>query len=438
MKSRLIKAMCLLVIASLVFGVSACGSNAEKSGTSSNASTQGTKEKTELTLWHVWPEGTSASAPPMQRTLESLSKKFPDVNISVDAIADSGDSYKTKIKAAVAADEAPDIFFTWGGGWSQAFVDSGKVLQLDSYLNDGTQDKIVKGTLSLLTYDDKVYALPTSVNVAMLYCNTELFEQNGLELPKTYEDLVNVCKAFRAKGITPLSVGGKDKWTVCMYHNGLALKTAGAQYCNDALAGKATFDTPQIKKSVEMLQELYKIGAFPEGALGINRDEGNVPFYEGQIPMLYNGSWEAADIYKSEKVKDKIKAINMPVVAGGDGVETDFLGGADQTFMINAKTADKDKTVEVYKYMLEELSKERYIDGVGAPAWKINYDTSKMENKLLLDIVEQYSKATNLTLWWNTVLTGKNAQDHEDLVIQALVGKITPDQFAASHRNMKR
>lgn len=414
----------------------ATGCSTKEGGNNADSSASKAPEKTTITLWHVWPDGAPA-APAMKKVLDAAKEKFPDVEIKVDAVADTGDAYKTKIKAAIAAREAPDIFYTWGGGFSKGFVESGKVLQLDPYLNDGTKDKLVSGTLSLLTYNDKIYALPVSVNFAMLYYNTELFEKNNLTPPKTFEEFVEVCKAFKAKGITPLAVGGKDTWTVAMYHNGIALKTTGSQYINDALAGKASFNTPEMKKSVELLQSLNKMGAFPEGALGLNRDEGQIPFLEGQIPMYYNGSWVASSIFSS-KVKGKIKAMNMPMVAGGKGAENEFLGGADQTFMLNADVKNKERTVEVYKFIMQNLSRERYLGGVGAPTWKVDYDTSKIENELLVDIVNQYSKATGLTLWWDTVLTGKNSQDHLDNVMQAFTSRITPDEFVSRYDKMAR
>jgi len=35
--------------------------------------------------------------------------------------------------SAVAANELPNIFFTWAGGFSSSFIDSGKVHPLDEY-----------------------------------------------------------------------------------------------------------------------------------------------------------------------------------------------------------------------------------------------------------------------------------------------------------------
>lgn len=424
----------LIAVVALLVNVTACG----KSGDTPVKGESGEESsKLKLTLWHVWPEGTSTAAPAMQKALEETKAKFPEVEFQIDAVADTGDSYKTKIKTALAAGEAPDIFYTWGGGFSKGFVESGKVLELDPYLNDGTKDKLVSGTLDLLTYHDKIYALPVSMNVAMLYYNTELFEKYNLQPPTTFDELIEVSKAFKEQGVTPLAVGGKDKWTVAMYQNGIAMKTAGTKYVNDALAGKASFDTPEIKKSVELMEELYSIGAFPDGTLGLNRDEGQIPFLEGQIPMYYNGSWVASNIFDST-VKGKIKAINMPIVEGGVGTETEFLGGADQVFMINSGVKDKDKTVEVYKFLMESLSKQRYMSGVGVPTWKVDYDTSSLENQVLIDIVDKYSQSTGSTLWWNTVLNGQNAQIHEDTVMEAFIGRITPEEFVKRHDAMVR
>jgi ABC-type glycerol-3-phosphate transport system substrate-binding protein len=83
----------------------------------------------------------------------------------LDVDATENETFKTKIRTAVAANEAPDIFTYWAGGYMKNFVTAGKLLALDDYLNDGTKDKLLDGTLDNMTFDGKVYGLPHTMDV---------------------------------------------------------------------------------------------------------------------------------------------------------------------------------------------------------------------------------------------------------------------------------
>jgi len=74
----------------------------------------------------------------------------------------------------VAVNELPDLFYTWGAGFAKPFVESGKVLPIDKYINDGTKDKLLPNTLENFTYNGKIYSLPTFVTAGIFYCNKEL------------------------------------------------------------------------------------------------------------------------------------------------------------------------------------------------------------------------------------------------------------------------
>ena len=46
----------------------------------------------------------------------------------------------------------------------------------------------------------------------MLFNNKKVFAETGLEAPKTWDDLLNAVNTFKAKGVTPIALGGGDQW----------------------------------------------------------------------------------------------------------------------------------------------------------------------------------------------------------------------------------
>ena len=123
--------------------------------------------------------------------------------------------------------------------------------------------------------------------------------------------------------------GAKDLWPAMFYYDILALRTAGPQLCNDALNKNASFDSPEFIDAARRLVELTKAGAFGENPLGLSYDNGNIMFAEGKAAMLFNGNWVAGIVEgDSSKVKGKIVAVKFPLIDGGKGSFTDYLGGA--------------------------------------------------------------------------------------------------------------
>ena len=85
-------------------------------------------EKVKLTMWCIATESDS-NRKSYVKAIEEVTKAHPEIEFTWEAFENQ--SYKTKIKAAVAADEMPDIFFTWSCAFLGDFVDAGRVYCLD-------------------------------------------------------------------------------------------------------------------------------------------------------------------------------------------------------------------------------------------------------------------------------------------------------------------
>ncbi|HYH01503.1 MAG TPA: extracellular solute-binding protein [Bacillota bacterium] len=396
----------------------------------SNPVIEAAKPKTvTLKFWHLWTTPAETNKVAIDQVLANFKKAYPHIKVEVDAV--ENETYKTKIKTAIAANEAPDVFFTWGGGFSKPFVDAGKLLDLTPYLKDGTSKKLVGGTLTYQTYNGKVYALPFALWAGIMYCNQSLFEKYNVKIPGTFKELLAAVSVFRSKGITPLEVGEKDRWPGMFYQNILAVRTAGTKLSNNALAKKASFNQRAFIQSAELLKQLVKAGAFESGCLGITRDESEANFRLGKAAMYYNGSWVAGSLNQQQApdVYGKIVARNFPVVEGSNGEPNGFLGGAVDAFAVNAGTKHPKEAVLFVKYVAEQQAKIGYQIGALLPAWKVQVDESKLP-ELTVQISKLIKGATGFVLAWDTFLEGADADTHKNLVQEIFADMITPQKFA--------
>jgi len=434
------RGIAVMLAGTLTLGLAACGTKtagtdtANSTGSEPSLTSTSTAQNVELKFSHIWGAATDPFTPSAKKVIDDYQAANKNVKIIVDT--NENEAYKTKIKAMAAANELPDLFSTWGGGFSKPFISANRVLAIDEYLTDDIKGKLLNGALTNVQYDNKTYGMPFFLSIGALFVNKELFEQNGVKIPATFDELLTAVKAFKAKGITPMAVSGKDKWTIAMYFDAMALKAAGPEKVTKTLTKQGSFKDPEFLNAATKFKELIDAGAFSKGAAGISNDEAEVPFFEGKIPMMFKGSWAAGKAGLPEsKVKGKIVPLSFPTFADGKGNAKQFTGGAVDAVMVSANTKNKEEAVKFQMYFAENMAKESYLTGASMPAWKTDVDVSKI-NPSIVDVVNITKDAEAFTIWWDTLLEGKDTENYLNSLQELFMGTKTPEQFVDSLQTM--
>ncbi len=405
----------LLAAAMAVSALTGCGA---KEGGSSDA-------ETTLTMWTIATESDSFHEP-YKKAIADFEKAHPGVKVKMETF--ENEAYKTKIKAAVAANELPDIFFTWAGGFSESFVSSGKVLCLDDYYKN-YESSISMAALANDVYDGKLYGSVTCTPVSVMWYNKAMFEKQGLEVPKTWDEFKAVCQKFVDAGIKPIGSSVKDTWVLAMLHDGLALKSAGAEKVQKSLTKQGqSYNDPDFVKAATCLKELVDMGAFIDGATGLSNDEASASFYAEQVPMYFTGSWMGGSIMTDAEKPENFSVAPIPVVNDANAAITDFMGGGSDTLMVSADTKNKDLAAAAAFEITRDVSKYAYLSGAGIPAWKVDYDASSVPT-LTQQVTDLAANATSYTLWFDTLMTSDDAGEYLTLLQSLYSGDLTPEKF---------
>jgi raffinose/stachyose/melibiose transport system substrate-binding protein len=447
------KILSVLMAMIMVTSLAACGNTTAKPADTKEVTTAATGAVTpeasdsgikltdkEITLkfWDIWPEG-QPMAPIVKDYIKQYESAHP--NIHIEEVATQEVDYQTtKLKVAAADSSQGDVFFCWGGGYAQTYVNAGAVLPLDDYYKAyGLNDQLLQGATTYCTYNDKVYGLPLKQWAGVLYCNKRIFDENGLKIPTTFDEMMDCIKKFKENGVTPMVLGAKDAWHIGMIQNALAVRTAGADYVNSALSGDATLDTPEVVESAKLLKEMNDAGAFPDGTLGISSDEAEELFYSGTVPMFYGGSWAAQSIDSPDNAcsQDEIEVTTLPTVTNGKGDATQFLGGVIDFFMINSKTENPNEAFDFAYGMTKYMSQQAYILGDSLPCWTdINVGDAQI-SKTLAKTQKLIQNSTGYCLAWDTFLTGSAIDAHYNLLQGLIEGSISPEEFASQMQEAK-
>lgn len=157
------------------------------------------------------------------------------------------------------------------------------------------------------TCEGRTSALPYSVMASSVIYNTQIFEENGLEVPTTWDELIAVCDALEADGVTPFYGTFKDDWTVAQgwydyaiggsidvidFFDGLAAEGADVDGSSDVSFEK-DFTGP-AEKMLQLATEYTN-----EDADSRAYGDGNLAFGEGQAAMYLQGPWAFSEIAKT-------------------------------------------------------------------------------------------------------------------------------------------
>lgn len=378
-----------------------------------------------LKVASIWSAETEANRAPFLKTIEEFEAAHPEIRLEIEWY--EANQWKELGETLALSDSLPDVFYWNAGGVLWNLVGSGDILALNDYLTDDIMARLEPGTLTNMTFDDKVYELPYTNATSMLYCNTELFEKYGLEIPTTWDELIAVIDAFVAAGVTPMTVGGGDQWPTNMYSDIITLRFVGDAAYRAALykTEGGTFMSQDMQDSVAAFQELIDHKAFPDNVASLTRDESEVPYFAGEVPMYVHGQWFSGSL--SPEMQQKVKAVKFPAV--GRGHDNDFMGGPAEGFCVSAYTAHPDEAFTACQFFAEGLSFNGYVAGAGLPAWKADFSTYTDINPVMVMIKDAVAGADSLLLWGNTALSGDDAVLIGDTVFDVLKGEMTPAEW---------
>lgn len=390
------------------------------------------KEDVTLTIWHQSVVDTDPVKQIIEESVEEYHKLHPNVTIEQDGV--TGEQYKTKIKTAFAAGEAPDIAYMFSGGsFVKPYIDAGYLLPIDEYLSEETKEKILPGMIEQGSFDGKVYALPTITFLANLYCNTQMFEDAGAKIPTTWDELLDACEKLNAAGYTPILMGEKDRWPGMYWYDILAARTAGNAAIEEAFADPSKFNTESFIEAARKLQELVEAGAFNDNMMSMSYDEMVEGFAAGQGAMIFQANWvHPSFMADSAATKDNVTCVPFPVIEGAAGSITEFSGGTTDGYYINANCEHPEEAVAYLEYLSEKIGVQGYQMGAGLPCW----DTSEADTSEL-SVLDNESAAlmetgTSYIGWWDNILSAEDSETYKDLLAQLMAMKITPEEFAES------
>lgn len=112
-------------------------------------------------------------------------------------------------------------------------------------------------------YNGQRYLIPFGYHYAGMFYNTKVMADAGVtEFPKTWDEFIALCETLKAAGVTPIALGSMNRWPAQFWFDYLLLRTAGPEYRAKLMAGEASYNDPEVVRTMELWKELVDAGYF--------------------------------------------------------------------------------------------------------------------------------------------------------------------------------
>jgi len=344
---------------SMVMTTSVLASALAGCSSSSSSSTSAADVDKEVT---IRVESTFTGADPYtavwQQAIKDFQTKYPKIKVVDEATSAASEAFKTKINTDFASGNEPDVTYGFNGAAGKPLVESGKEITWEDELDKDTAwaANFKKAPLEAVKDNGKLYALPYLGFFEGMWVNVDVFKNNGLEVPKTYDDIIKDIPILNAKGITPIACSFAEEPHYLI--ETLILSMGG-------VAGHAKAFDASWAPALALAKDLYDKKAFTADALTIKQASCAQLFSDKKAAMFISGSWSGGAF----KDKENTSIIPLPLVPGAKANANDIIGGAGTGWYVTKALNDKKNGagVKFVKFMTQPEQLAKFVAVAGVP-----------------------------------------------------------------------
>lgn len=435
MKKRLIGLGLALTMAASLAGCGSTSGSASQSAAPAaesaqasageSTSSEGSRVIHVATIWSEDEEGSKY----MKELTEEYRKDHPEVSIEFEVVAQ--DSMDQHLAVLASSDSLPDVMIMSSAKQIRDYSASGQLLNVGEKLKEAgitsLDDNTIEGVKGLQGTDE-LYVLPTENNIEGIFYNKKIFDEYGLTVPETYDDLMNICQTLKDNGVQPFVSAGAEKWPLSRLFGAYTTQVGGVDVLRQANYGEISWSDPAILDGFQFLLDMGNNGYLGNGVTTIDMDTQNSMFLNGQAAMLYNGSWFVQNLNSdANTLGEDVGFFAFPTVEGGKGTGNNYVVSYGVTWAFSAKAWD-DAFAGWFEYVFSHYGDEAMNSGGAITPYALNEEhETPYYTQMILDAME---KGGEVAVWPEFYVGGEIQTAIYEQAQNLAIGATTPDAAA--------
>lgn len=379
-KTRKITAAFASAIA-LSVALTACG-GPSNSGTDTGASSTGagaSASKKTVTFTIGYATGDPATKQAMADSIAAFTKANP--NIKINDLSEGGmASYLDWLKTKDAVGEFPDLVEMRD---TQLFSEAGKIAELPA--------EWVGLFADAPKLNGKIWTAPIAGTApqGIIYSKKAYADAGITAEPKTYDEFLAIQEKLKAKGITPLTFGGKDIFHWGFWVNKFLMDDVLADDPNwnsKRTKGQVSFTDAGPMQAMKDFNELFTKGYVDKGYLSTADNQTASMLVTGKAAQLFSGPWMFAQIAQADP---KFDFGWYPVPDRKGRIVVNGLNSLQGWSISTKANQDADKKAAISEFIKFFFSKEQYskflkaVNGLPTTKEPITYDSAPQMKRVL-------------------------------------------------------
>jgi raffinose/stachyose/melibiose transport system substrate-binding protein len=383
MRRRILTTAALLAGSALM--LSACAPSASSGDEAASG------DEVTLKVWSWRTEDVEA----YNKIFDVFEEEHPNITVEFEAFQNT--EYNQILTTGLAGSDGPDVPMVRAYGQLQPNIEAGQLEPIDGEVDglDGIAPSVLAGAKGKA--DGKTYAVPLATQTLQMFYNKTIFEEQGLEVPTTWDEFIEVNEKLLAAGITPMALGAKDDWILPIFHDIIgSARYGGAEFEEKVLAGETDFNDPDYVASLQLITDVQKY--LTPDVVGVSYTDSQIQFTSGQAAQFPGGSFEIAT-FRNQAPDLEFGSYQVPLPEGAVLDAPVSPAYADGNFAVNSKSENKEAAFELLNWLAtpefgqlvaDELNQfsaipgVEYEDEVMQEAWK-NAEEGQAPYLLLVD-----------------------------------------------------
>ena len=235
----------------------------------------------------------NASDAAPKKAFEDIVAKFQAANPDIEVVLNTTEheAFKTAIRTILAADKGPDVATWFAGNRMAGFVSDGLFSDISDVWASEGWDSSMASTMPSVTFNGKQYAVPYSYYQWGIYYRKDIYEANGISIPKTYDEFLDNCKKLKAKGIASVAIGTKYLWTAAGWFDYINMRTNGLDYHINLMLGKTKYTDQGVVNTFKNWARAIDAGCFMDDHQNYSWQEAQPPLINGEAASYLIGNF---------------------------------------------------------------------------------------------------------------------------------------------------
>ena len=346
--------------------------------------------KVAIELFHQKPENVEL--------YNTLVNKFMEENPDIQVNVTLAESTTTTLISRVAAGNIPQLVsvFPWNASYKDMFREG---LFMDLTDQDFMK-RVTPSVLERCEVNGKQYSLPLTTNSFGLYYNVDIFNELGLTIPKTMDEMWGVCDKLVEAGIQPFSFPDKKAVRINQQFDRMLIGCVDHDFyskCDEQINGSYNIkDDPNIRKYAETILKLREYGN-PD-SLGYDDEPAYEEFTSGKSAMYIDGSW-AVTTFETMNPDLNFNCTAIPAITTDDFWT---FGTVDTAYSISADCTpeQQDACIRFLDFLVREDIAQEFSDGDKNPTLIQGVEYNVPQLKEINDYIDEGRFAPSLASIW--------------------------------------